>query len=400
MPTRREFLRHVSSAGLLIGSTTTLPSILVRAAEATNTDNVLVVVFLRGGNDGLNTVIRFRDPNYTRYRPQLRIDASSALPITDSLALHPSLRGLADLWEDGRLTIVQGVGYPNHLRSHFESTAVWHAARLSAKPHAGDGWLGRALDGRQTMSDPPLAVAAGILEAPEPLRGRVLRTSSPADCSRKEAILVARLLRASEPSLVSDHGARTAVAMMRRDVARSLERWSSEPIENADTRANSVFAQHLKQAGRLIADGNPARVYYIEHAVVQGNGGYDTHAAQREPHAALLRDLGGGLSAFIRQLRGSGDADRVTVMVFSEFGRRVAENGSGGTDHGAAGPVFLLRRAGGGGLYGQQPDLERLDDGSLAVTTDFRSVYATLLRSVLEIDPGPILDADFPLLPG
>jgi uncharacterized protein (DUF1501 family) len=393
---RREFLKGVTIAGGSIGLASAVPPLFqcaaAQAASGAKTAGILVVVFLKGGNDGLNTVVPLRDPRYRQHRKSCYIPADRCLRLTDEVGLHPRLRGLADVWEAGQLAIVQGVGYPRHNRSHFVSTAIWHAARLGAAPHTSTGWLGRALDQIQPATEEPLAFSVGLSETPEPLRGRYTRTMVPPEVSPADASALARLLRLDATVGRDDETWRLA-ERIRHDAAISLERHARRGTEHGQNFPDTPLGRQLEQVSRLIADDNAARVYYLEQ------DGYDTHAAQLPPHAELLAELGDALRACAGRLAANGNLDRTTVMVFSEFGRRVADNASGGTDHGAAGPVLLLGGSVAGGCYGQQPNLETLDQGDVTVTTDFRSVYATLLDGVLGLNDRHVLGEAFPAMP-
>jgi uncharacterized protein (DUF1501 family) len=214
----------------------------------------------------------------------------------------------------------------------------------------------------------------------------------PPEVTRSNAAPLARLLAAKSPLGRNDEMWRL-VERIRHDAAMSLERHARQAATPGTDFPSTELGEQLEQVSRLIGDKNAARVYYLQH------DGYDTHAAQIPPHAALLAELGNALHSFANRLSANGDLARTKVMVFSEFGRRVADNASGGTDHGAAGPVLVLGGGVAGGCYGQRPNLEQLDEGDVAVTTDFRSVYATLVRGVLGLDDRSVLAAEFPTIP-
>ena len=347
----------------------------------------LVVLFLEGGNDGLNMIVPYADPLYRRYRDICRIDAARVVRLTTEHGFHPSMRALTSAWENGKLAIVQGVGYPNHSRSHFVSQAVWHTAQLDARLSDESGWLGRCLDDRQLVTDDPLAFNLNSLVTPLSLRGRRTRTATVPAIDREDAGLVRRLLEQHERGNHTDEQ-RQYVRRLAGDACESLGLWmqataSSQKLDFPST----VLGQSLARIAWLILSGNPAVVYFATQP------GYDTHAGQAPRHASLLSELADGLAAFDRVLTGDGLAQDVAVVVVSEFGRRIQENVSGGTDHGAAGPVLIL---GGGykpGLHGKNPDLADLENGDLRVTTDFRSVYATLLRNSLEVNSAGTLPA-------
>lgn len=402
---RREIL-SLTTCSALAALAPAAPGFLLdtaRAAEAPSTDSkprgeqVLVVVQLSGGNDGLNTVIPIRHDEYRKARPTLAQSESSGLKLNDELALHPALSGFASLWESQALTIVQGVGYPNPNRSHFESFDIWHTAEREPKARS-TGWLGRWSDavGAGRGADPgaihvgaevqPLALAANhgaasSFRSMEDLRLR--QASGPA--LRDEA-----LARASAGSNESDDFRR----FLRATTVGALS--TSQRVEAVLQRAatpakypGSELATRLQTVARLIDAGLSTRVYYV----VQD--GYDTHSKQGPAHTALLGDLGGALQAFHADLTQRGQAPRVVTLVFSEFGRRVRENASQGTDHGAAAPLFVIGAPVRGGVVGPYPSLTDLDDGDLKHQYDFRQVYSTLLDQWLACDPVQVLGRDY-----
>ncbi len=391
-PTRRDFLRNSA----LLALSPTVPGFLARTARAAATEpdaRGLVVLQLTGGNDGLNTVVPFADDGYARYRPKLRLPTDQLFKIDDSTGLHPSLEDFHRLLETGRLAVVQGVGYPNPSRSHFRSMACWHTCRFDAKD-TGHGWLGLALDGAASPADQaPASVFVGE-QTPPALRGR-----------RSKSSVLGRL---DDLMLTGDVDPRRAVA--ERETEADVRAYVRRTFLDAYTTADRLkgveavrdagarypagpLAERLRLVAQLLKAGLGTRVYYLEQ------DGYDTHAAQLPQHARLLTELGGALRAFLDDLKAAGLAERVAVLAFSEFGRRVAENGSFGTDHGTAGPVFV---AGGGvraGLVGKAPRLTDLDKGDLQMGIDFRRVYATLLKDWLNVSAAEALGGDFGRLP-
>lgn len=392
---RRSFLQRITSTAGVVSLVGGVPHLLRAASTVAqkSTEQKLVVLFLVGGNDGLNTVLPVGDPLYRRYRADTRIEPADALGLDDEMALHPSMRGISDVWEAGRLAIVRGVGYPNHSRSHFVSRAVWHAAELETELQPGNGWLGRSLDARQSRSKAPLAYSVGFSETPSALRGRTTRSAVPPDVGPEEAERLRQLLAAGAArQFVS--AKRQRVARVQQDAVSALNQLLEAKALKQDDFPQTELGKQLSQVAWLIRSGNPTCVYYLRH------DGYDTHAGQAPRHAALLRQLSEGLRAFDRVMNDAGLDSQVTVMVFSEFGRRVAENESGGTDHGAAGPVFVI---GGGyepGLHGQRPDLSDLDNADVRMTIDFRDVYATVLRHSLGVDPHQLLPKRFQPIAG
>ncbi|HET6880464.1 MAG TPA: DUF1501 domain-containing protein [Pirellulales bacterium] len=409
MLTRRNLLKRSS----LLALAPTVPGFLARlarAVEAKRDDRVLVVVQLDGGNDGINTVVPYRDEGYAKYRRQLRLPDDKLHKLADDVALHPSMRAMAELFEKQRLAVVQGVGYPNPNRSHDVSMAIWHTAAFDRAEHKSYGWLGRALDqspDMNGMNSVPQAMLIGDAALPAALIGR---RSIAGTFNRLDELAVqneaarASVGQAFQPDVPGD-GTESRQAG-KPDLLPFVSRSALDAYATADTITAAVarqrgraaypaneLAEHLSLIARLIEADLPTRVYY---AVQRG---YDTHAVQLPTHARLLGELSGALAAFLNDLTQASLAERVLVMTFSEFGRRVDENASAGTDHGTAAPMFL---AGGGvnaGLYGQAPPLNDLDGGDLKMTVDFRRVYATVLRNWLSIEPRLVLDAEFGSLP-
>jgi len=359
---------------------------------------ILVVVQLSGGNDGLNTIVPYADDRYHAARKELRVRAEDVLGIDDHRGFHPLLPGLRDVWERGDLAIVEGVGYPHPNRSHFASLDIWHAADARGK-NGGHGWLARLAAGlrREDERDACLAVHVGdilpySLSAPE-AAGICFRDPDRYAWSRDEGPICDTAERA---------GAASAGSMARLSgtfrSARVSSRAIREAVQEYEPRAEypgSQLSYSLGVCAALVQERVGARILSVELT------GFDTHAAQRARHDSLLRQWDGAVSAFLEDLRGTPAGQRTAVLMFSEFGRRVHENASGGTDHGTAAPVFVAGPAVRGGLYGELPSLEpeRLDDGDLVFGTDFRSVYATLVQDWMQRDAAALLGAEYPTLP-
>jgi uncharacterized protein (DUF1501 family) len=386
MPTRRDFLRSSS----LIALAPTVPAFLARLARGATAEadgRVLVVIQLEGGNDGINTVVPFASDAYGRSRKELRLEAGEVLRLDDSVGLHPQMRGAMDLLDSGRLAIVPGVGYPNPNRSHFESLAIWQTARLDPEERGGPGWIGRGLDDAPGGSS--LFVGGGAV--PPALRGRRSAASSLErldDLLPDPEIAAARTLAGDAPE---GDGLGDFLRRATLDAYASADRLSALAAAPDDARyPETPLAGRLRTVARLIRGGFGARVYYTSQ------GGYDTHAGQRFAHAGLLAELSGALRSFLDDLAAATLADRVVVLAFSEFGRRVAENASAGTDHGTAAPVFLAGPSVRAGLIGAYPSLDDLDDeGDLKMSVDFRRVYAALLDGWLGLAPEPALGGRF-----
>jgi uncharacterized protein (DUF1501 family) len=401
MFSRRDFLR----TSTLVALAPTVPGFLARtarAAEPMRDSRTLVVIQLDGGNDGINTVVPFADEGYAKNRTALRLPIDRLHKITKEVGLHPAMGKAAQLLESGRLTVVQGVGYPNPSRSHDISMAIWHSANVKLprsdgydpETKAALGWIGRALDNDRKPSDgSPGAAFVGSGALPAALRGRRSVASA---LTRPEEFVLAlpgAAKAAPEPGRGDD-----LAAFVRRS---TLDAYASSDRLEAVLRAEDKGASYpptglagrLRVVARLIKGGGGTRVYYTSQS------GYDTHATQLAPHANLLSELSGALKAFLDDLAAAKLAHRVLVLCFSEFGRRVRENGSTGTDHGTAGPVFLAGTAVRAGLVGQTPSLLDLEDGDLKTTTDFRKIYATVLDQWLGLPAKSALSGTFEPLP-
>jgi uncharacterized protein (DUF1501 family) len=398
MFSRRSFLRSS-----LVALAPTVPGFLAqtaRCAAPQRNSRVLVVIQLDGGNDGINTLVPFADPGYAKYRRELRLPADRLFKLNREAGLHPAMTAMAKLWEAGRLAVIQGVGYPNPSRSHFKSMAIWQSADVNL-PRGGGvseevetlaalGWLGRALDGRARPADgDPASAFVGKETLPLALRGR---RSVAADLSRPEELALAGKAdpKKAVGGMEGDGGLAAFVRRNTLDAYTSSERvigLLGGPDGTARYPATEL-AGHLRTVARLIKGGIGTRVFYT----IQG--GYDTHVYQMRRHAELLGEFAGAVGAFLNDLSAAKLADRVVVLAFSEFGRRVEENGSKGTDHGTAGPVFLAGAPVKGGLAGTAPRLLELQDGDLKMTVDFRRVYAGLLEDWLGVPARTVLGGD------
>ncbi len=424
--TRREFLRGSVLGGALSWTIpgfvqSTLVSLQAAAAERAGAptgkqDPILVLLQLAGGNDGLNTVVPVGNDSYYKARPTLAIAKNTALKINDELGLHPALAPLKQLYDGGNLAIVQGVGYPNPNRSHFRSTEIWQTA-CDADRVEKYGWVGRFFDHQCAGADATAGIAISSEEpqsfAAEKPKGvafqspelyRVLGQDA-RDGTADEMMFqqmnggdeagggsigsLAGKRRTGEAPL--DFLERVALdAQISSDrilaIARQAPARSSFPL--------TKLGRDLELVSRLIAGGMATRVYYVSH------GGFDTHNGQAGNHDRLLRELAEAMAAFVSDLKAQGSLGRVLVMTFSEFGRRVAENGSKGTDHGTAAPLFMAGGRVKPGLHGALPALDpaKLDKGDLRFTTDFRSVYASVLEQHLRAPSAAILKGTFPPL--
>jgi uncharacterized protein (DUF1501 family) len=367
------------------------------AEPAGGKDTILVVVQLTGGNDGLNTVVPYNHDEYRKARPKLAIPAKDVLKINDMIGLHPSARGFSDLLEAGKLAVVQGVGYPNPNRSHFESMDVWHTCQRKGNPRS-TGWLGRFLDASREAADvdapaihvgfekQPLALAAENVRVPSFGSPESFRLQDGGSRRLRDAIcaLANRDQGPADPLLGFLQSSTTSALAASERIAEALHDYRTQV-----TYPESQLATRLKSVAQLIDAGLKTRIYYVEL------DGFDTHSQQAAAHAALLRQLGGAVRAFIKDVAHHGHGDRTLVMSFSEFGRRVAENASAGTDHGAAAPMFLAGSRVRAGLVGEHPSLNDLDDGDVKFHTDFRQVYATLLERWLGWSSASVLGGEF-----
>jgi uncharacterized protein (DUF1501 family) len=397
MLNRRDFLTSSFRCSTLLALAPTVPTFLERTTRAADPDRdgrVLVVVELNGGNDGINTVVPFRDLGYARARPTLRLPVDRLLKLNDDLGLNPAMTRMNRLWDEGALAIVQGVGYPNPSRSHFESGLIWKTARLGRGSHGSLGWIGRGLDAAPRAAD---GCAAALFIGDESPSVALRGSRSTAASLDRPADL--RLSAARPESPCSGVGDGELDSFVRRSLldAYAFSGRMAEIVPRGGDGDGGYPATELGRRLRMIADlirsGLGTRVYYTAQP------GYDTHAIQLGSHNALLGDLSDSLWSFYRDLSSAGLADRVTVLSFSEFGRRVAENGGRGTDHGTAGPVFLVGAKVRPGLSGRTPSLTDLHDGDLEWSTDFRRVYATVLEGWLGLPAEAALGGVFGPMP-
>lgn len=420
--TRRAFLYH----GLtVLSAATAMPAFVQRTAFALNNpadapltqrntkdDPILIVLQLSGGNDGLSTVVPLGNDDYLKARSTTAITKDTlSLGKNAPVALHPNLKSFKEFFDAGNLAVIQGVGYPNPNRSHFRSMEIWHTADPVNPPKAG--WLGKYFDAQckgDDPGDPKAAINIGA-NAPLALHGDKFAAVSfqrpeayqwfagnrNVDKKMKDAFanvndLAADATHASSGNPTLDFLERTALDAQ----------LTSEEIRNVSTKYRATvtypgtpLGQQLQMIAQMIAGGLSTRVYYVSL------GGFDTHSNQRTNHDRLMLTLSDAVAAFMKDLKAQGNDKRAMVLTFSEFGRRVAENASRGTDHGAAAPMFLLGHNIKGGIVGNHPSLKPadLDRGDLKFHTDFRCVYATILDKYMKADSKAILGASFKHLP-
>ncbi len=426
--TRREFLASSLKGAGLLAASAFVPAFLARTAAAAGADKdatVLVVLQLSGGNDGLNTVVPFTDDLYFKARPTIALNGNGLLKINDQIALNAALKPLKNEFDQGRFAIIQNTGYPNPNRSHFRAMEIWHTGVNDQLET--NGWLGRYFDAQCSGADPrgqqgEIGVSLGKV-MPQSFRNRsnvALSLDDPETFqwnASGETVALAKAQEAifeklNKPGMTAPM---TPLAIESKTMG-TLGGINGGSPETADflrhTAMNAIAAgdrirallgkgknraeypysrlgRELSMISKLIAGDFPTRVYYASQ------GGFDTHAGQVGSHARLLDDMSRSLAAFMADLRSHKASQRVLVLAFSEFGRRVAENGSGGTDHGAAAPMFLFGDSVKGGIHGGPPDLKNLLDGDLRHQTDFRQVYAAVLEKWLKTDSAKVLKGNY-----
>jgi uncharacterized protein (DUF1501 family) len=382
MLTRRGFLQSSS----LLALAPTVPLFLARSANAgaDKDGSILVVVQMDGGNDALNTVVPYTDPEYAKLRRRLRIEKRELITLSPGLGLHPSLKPLDKLLQAGQLATLIGVGYPNPNRSHFESMTVWNTARLERENQTDYGWIGRALD-------PKAGTAYAIGNSvPQALHGR---RCTAVTMNRLEDVTLTAPGRDGPAKLIPSDDLLAFVRRQAVDARTTADSLAKLTTSEGPAYPATTLAERLKLTARLLKADLGIRVFYTQQ------GSYDTHAAQRFPHANLLSEFAGAVSAFFEDLRAAKLAERVSLLAFSEFGRTIRENDSGGTDHGTAGVVFLAGPGVCGGLHGTMPSLSDLAGGEPKMTTDFRRIYASVLSNWLGLQTAEALKGDFIPLP-
>ena len=428
LQTRREFLRRTvlgssfawTVPAFLANTFTALHATAADSARQTPTGKdatILVVLQMAGGNDGINTVVPYTNDFYRNARPRIGLKPAEVLRLNDTIGLHGAMKGFKELYDAGQLAVVQGVGYPNPNRSHFRSTEIWQTASDSTRVEKY-GWLGRYFDNACGGADPAVGVAIGnqlpeaffaakpkgiVFNNPQNYRflanGRAteesykklneLELSSPLPDDNSGGSIA--MLPAGMPmqgGKALDFIARTALdAQQSSDEVRGI----AAKVQNQATYPASPLGNSLKLTAKLIGGGMPTRVYYVSQ------GGYDTHTNQAAAQPRLLGDLAESVKSFTDDLRAQGNLGRVLVMTFSEFGRRVAENANGGTDHGAAAPMFVIGAKVKAGLLGQYPSLAPADlyQGDVKYHVDFRCLYAAVLENWLKTDSTAILGRRF-----
>jgi uncharacterized protein (DUF1501 family) len=385
--------------GLPVILSRTSASLAAQALQGTSfekhPERILVVIELSGGNDGLNTVVPYSDPAYYRARPRLGIPEHEVIQADHGFGFHPSMVGFERLYKDGQLAIVHGCGYPRPSLSHFSSMSYWH----SGVPNGGDafGWIGRLADERYDSATRNVIVNLGTSQAPAVRSGRhsPLVFDDPArfrregtDDEREVLDELSRPRSTTNPMLEF----LASTAQNATDSSELVREASASYRTPIDYGQGGGLAADLRRVAALIAAEMPTRLYYVSY---QGNS-FDTHVQQADLHSRLLMYTADAVRGFVEDIVRIGRGSDVAVMMFTEFGRRVEENASLGTDHGTATPMFVVGSGVKGGFYGEPPSLTDLDDGNLKMTTDFRRVYATLADEWLGCqDTAGILKGEF-----
>ena len=367
---------------------------------STKRDPALVVIQLTGGNDYLNTVVPYTDENYYDYRTTVRFTPDEVLPIDDDFGLNPSMGSFKRLYDDGNVAIINGIGYPNPNRSHFRSMDIWHTAET--EQIGSDGWLGRAVrdldpKGENVLTGvnfgrglPRALICSGVpVASVGNLETYGLFPDIQDEVMRQRALDAFSMMygAAEGKDPVAKFLAQTGTdALKGADTLRTAVRKYSSSVEYAD----NPIAQSLKSAAQTMFADLGTRIYYAQH------GSFDTHAGELDAHRAIWKEVSDAVGDFYDDLKEHGRENDAAVLIFSEFGRRIKDNGSG-TDHGSGGVSFVIGGSVNGGMYGRYPSLKEEDqiEGDLQFNNDFRSTYSTVLDRWLGLDPVPIVNGQF-----
>ncbi len=387
---RKEFIQlgSLATASLMMPK---FLSALQKPMMVPQGNKVVVVIQFSGGNDGLNTVIPVRNDIYYKERPKLGIAKTDALSLTDEVGLNPALTGIKELFDDGSVGILNNVGYPNPDRSHFRSMDIWHSASESNE-YINTGWLGRYLDAQCNGCDKPTQALEVDDILSLALKGENIKGLAVKDPRR--------LYSSSNEKFFKDIN---AAHHQGEETADYLYKTMSETLSSADyifqqsklhptdqTYPNTELGKNLKTIASLIFSDINTKVYYVSL------GSFDTHVNQNDKQKRLFTELNDAIKAFTSDLKKKNRFDDVLMMTFSEFGRRVTQNASGGTDHGTANNMFFIS---GGlkekGILNEMPDLTDLNDGDLKHKVDFKNVYATVLNKWLSADDKTILGKQY-----
>lgn len=400
---------------LFVSIGVTAPAFITRTAEVVQAANIaaksgktLIVVQLSGGNDGLNTVVPYSNPLYKQVRPTIGLKPAEYIPLDDNLAFHSEMKRLKSRYDNGQVAVIENVGYPNPNRSHFRSMEIWQTA--IPEKYEPSGWVGRYLDAtccgtgeRNIVTSTEAFNIGGTLplafwttHVMVPTIGSVQQFQFQTDGEypddrQNQLDSIARIYSQSSSSREYD------------DYVRSIGKSALETSEKIQTVAksykpqaeysNDQFSQNMKMIGQLMKSDLGTRLYYV------ALGGFDTHSRQARTQANLLKNMSEGIDAFMTDMEAQGRGDDVLIMAFSEFGRRVRENGSEGTDHGTAAPMFVVGNQVKGGIHGKPPNLDDLDNGDLKFDIDFRAVYASVLDGWLDTKSEDVLGSKFAKVP-
>jgi len=412
---RRDFLRNglVFGAGMrgLAAGYAAVPDLFARAVYSAKSagamnDRVLVMIQLGGGNDGLQTVLPLRDSKYRDLRPTLSKEADMALPLSNDFGLHQNLKGIKALYDAGKVAIVQGVGYPQPSFSHFDSIRVWETGDPSRRQQ--NGWLGKTIEKNYDSAGHPLVgCAAGTTSTPGALRDLQATLTVVNDQNafkfQGNGDSIDKVMGALYTSTPGIYGAlfdtamstvRDTIAQLRTSATKYTPKAQYSDNQKLVYSSKNQLAAALQLAAELIVTGTGVKILHVTL------GGFDTHYTEQTRHADLMAYLDSAVSAFHQDIAAYGMADRVLVATWSEFGRRPQENASGGTDHGTAAPIMLVGDVVKGGLYGEAPNLGKLDvQNNPSFSVDFRAVYQEILQSHLAVDPRDVLSESFPRVP-
>ena len=378
---RRDFLKAMGLTPLVA----VMPN-LAFAADPANYRNLLVLVELKGGNDGLNTIVPYADPAYHRLRPRLGIRREEVLQLDEKTGLHPALQPLLSTWQSGELAVVQGLGYPEPNLSHFRSIEIWDTAS-NAGEYLTDGWLTRAF---QSSPVPKSFAADGVVIGSQdmgPLSGTGARALALANT--EQFLRQARLAEEAQPR--QRNAALAHILKVEGDIVQAASGLAGNQVLRTEFPAGQ-FGNALKTAAQVVAGKSGVAVVRVTL------NGFDTHNGQLGVQQRLLKELAEGLAAFKAAMQEIGRWDSTLIMTYAEFGRRAQENGSMGTDHGTANAHFVLGGKVKGGLHGEAPMLARLEGGNLVHTVDFRSLYATVLEKWWGVGSAVVLNGKFSVL--
>jgi uncharacterized protein (DUF1501 family) len=361
-------------------------------------DTVLIVCQLSGGNDGLNTIIPYTDKAYYQLRPTIGIPDSQVVKVSPTMGMHPSLAPLGELYKKGQVAIIQNVGYPSPNRSHFKSMDIWQSASPDSKMHYG--WIGRHMDSEALHGPTNPVYALGLsTEKPLALAGKSASVPCFASLADIQNMIgdpdTERMLRAIQGPDAKQGSLEAVVQRANKTALDAMDVLAAQLTKYTpkQTYQNDPFGNGFKQIAQLVATSPATRIVYFS------TGGFDTHARQAENHAKLLGNFANAVSSFQAEMEACGRADKVIILVFSEFGRRVQENGSQGTDHGAGAPMMLIGKGVKGGFHGPNPNLADLQNGDIKFQIDFRQVYAATLDEWIGGDSGVVLGQKFEHVP-